>query len=374
MAAEVKRILAAVLNWKGVEDTIHCFESLLSCRLPEMVHLEILIMDNDSRDNSFEILEKYVQNRGGTKVFKTYKLDEFEKAADVGMSIYLVQNGENLGFAGGINVAFNYALRSNFDYVLLVNNDAEIKPHSLCAALDAFTTDKDIGAIAAKIIVAGTAIIDSAGDGCLYPGKFYKRHQAEPMGSVTARESVFGFCGGGALISTQMLTQVGGFDEDFFINHEDSDLSYRARIAGYKILLEPDFVIEHKVSSSMSKAGTLPNYYSILNADRVYLKNTPWLIMALTFHEKLLYEIISFMYWVLISKKMSVYLKAKRDFLYGLQGTLRKRKLLQNLRCCNSFELLINMDSILNSPAAKKRLSDIKLRLLGGNRHGHAFF
>ena len=64
---------------------------------------------------------------------------------------------------------------------------------------------------------------------------------------------VLGFCGGGALLRSRMLDQVGLFDPGMFAYYEDTDLSWRARRAGWRVVGVPDSVIHHAFGAS---AGT----------------------------------------------------------------------------------------------------------------------
>lgn len=64
---------------------------------------------------------------------------------------------------------------------------------------------------------------------------------------------VDGFCGGGALLRGRMLDEVGLFQPRLFAYYEDSDLSWRARRAGWRIVTAPDSVIHHAFGAS---AGT----------------------------------------------------------------------------------------------------------------------
>lgn len=366
-------IAVPILNWNGFEDTVECVSSILNSYLPEGVHLTLIVLDNCSADDSYMKLRNYLQKYLSShdtfhnKVSYSYKLTEctrldFENLVkcELGSEVYLVQNGSNLGFAGGINVGFRYAINNGCNYVLLVNNDAVIRPDSLKHALETIESNSQIGAVAAKIIIAGTSLIDTAGDGCTFAGKFYKRYQYTESSSVVRQERVFGFCGGGALIRTSLLEMVGLFDEDFFINHEDGDLSYRSQLRGWEIILNPEFVIEHKVSQAMLKVGKLPVYYSLLNSDRVYFKNTPLILILQTLPERLLFSFISFVYWCLVMRVPGTYLQAKLFFWGSFSVTLEKRQKVMHSRKLKVQDLRTKLDSSFGPSLVRS-----KLRTLG---------
>lgn len=355
-------IAVPILNWNGATDTIACLNSVLNIDIEEELQLSIIIMDNCSSDNSYTVLRQHMLEICSVHTYKLteYELLDFESLRRNGPGIFLVQNGANLGFAGGINVGFRYAINNECNYVLLVNNDAVIRSNSLRYALDTIQSDSQIGVVAAKIIIAGTSLIDTAGDGCTFAGKFYKRYQFAEASSVDRQEKVFGFCGGGALIRTKLLNMVGLFDEDFFINHEDSDLSYRSQLAGWEIVLEPGFVIEHKVSQSMLKAGSLPIYYSLRNSDYVYYKNTPLAVMIFTLPERLLFELISLFYYLLYIKQAKVYWRAKVDFWKTCSLTITKRRKIMYARKIGLIKLFMKLDSTFSLKVITLKLYKFK--------------
>ena len=72
-----------------------------------------------------------------------------------------------------------------------------------------------------------------------------------------------------------MLEEIGGFDDDFFLYCEDTDLGLRARWAGWKCLYVPEAVVEHHYSHSAGRASPLKAYYVERNRLFVLVKNFP---------------------------------------------------------------------------------------------------
>jgi GT2 family glycosyltransferase len=81
--------------------------------------------------------------------------------------------------------------------------------------------------------------------------------------------------GSAALYRRRMLEETGGFDDDFFLYCEDTDLGLRARWAGWKCLYAPDAVVEHHYSHSAGRASPLKAYYVERNRLFVLVKNFP---------------------------------------------------------------------------------------------------
>ena len=92
----------------------------------------------------------------------------------------------------------------------------------------------------------------------------FDRLYGEPVGAVggPAGQVVPGFCGGGVLLRTEMLRQIGVFDPAYFAYYEDTDLSWRARRAGWHTVAVPDSVVRHAFGGS---AGSRARGFFFLN-------------------------------------------------------------------------------------------------------------
>ena len=92
-----------------------------------------------------------------------------------------------------------------------------------------------------------------------------------------ARESaeVFGVCGAACLMPKRVFDELGGFDEDFFASHEDVDLSYRARLLGYRCRYVADAVVRHHGSATIGRVSGFAIFHGQRNLEWLYVKDTP---------------------------------------------------------------------------------------------------
>ena len=86
---------------------------------------------------------------------------------------------------------------------------------------------------------------------------------------------VFGFCGAAAALKTAAVPAVGGFDYYYFLYYEDTDLSWRLRLAGYRILHVPSAVVRHHHASSSGEGSALHRFYDERNRLLTLTKNAP---------------------------------------------------------------------------------------------------
>src|SRR4030095_14009058 len=126
------------------------------------------------------------------------------------------------------------------------------------------------------------AILDSAGDGVLRWGGAFKRHHGASVDVALESREVFGVCGAACLLPKRVFDELGGFDEDFFASHEDVDLSYRARLRGYRCRYVADAVVRHHGSGTLGKQSPVAVYHGQRNLEGVYFKNTPPAILVRT--------------------------------------------------------------------------------------------
>ena len=86
---------------------------------------------------------------------------------------------------------------------------------------------------------------------------------------------VFAWCGGAVLLRRSYLDNVGLFDERFFLYYEDTDLSWRGRLRGWRYVYEPGAVVRHRHAASSGVGSPMFNYYTERNRLLVLAKNAP---------------------------------------------------------------------------------------------------
>jgi hypothetical protein len=128
---------------------------------------------------------------------------------------------------------------------------------------------------ASRIRLAGTGKLDSAGMLLCADGSSRQRgHRAAADKFCTGCEVLFpSACA--ALYSRNMLSQIGFFDEEFFLYCEDTDLGLRARWSGWKCLYVPGATVDHRYSHSAGRVSPLKAYLVERNRLRLVVKNFP---------------------------------------------------------------------------------------------------
>ncbi len=234
------RVTAVVVNWNSAEDLVPCVRALRAQTHPD---LDVLVVDNDSHDDSLAVLDRLAVEPGGAPLRDR-------------------RNPTNRGFAGGVNDALT---ETDADAVLVCNPDVVPAPDYVERAVAALSADPRRGAVQGKLLrsvaaPSGAAVIDTTGHVAFTTRLFRNRGEGEiDRGQWDEAGEVFGVSGALALYRRAMLDDIavtvtdgdGGsrtevFDEDLFAFWEDVDLDWRAAMRGWTTWYEPAAVAHHE--------------------------------------------------------------------------------------------------------------------------------
>ena len=189
----------------------------------------------------------------------------------------IIENQRNAGFGGAVNQGLR---ASTAPYFATLNDDAVAHPRWLEALIGAIERRPDVGMCASQVRLFGEHRLDSAGMLMALDGSSKQRGHGRPPEDFPVLEEVLMPSGSAALYRRAMLDEIGGFDDDFFLYCEDTDLGLRARWAAWKCLYVPDAVVEHHYSHSAGAASPLKAYYVERNRLFVLAKNFPTSMIA----------------------------------------------------------------------------------------------
>jgi len=289
-------------------------DCLISLSDQTFKNFEVILVDNNSKDGTVPIIESMKSH--------------------FHFPIKTIYHEGNLGFAGGNNRALRY-ISQNCRYVALLNPDAKADSQWLQKLVMEMENNTEIGVCASKILTYDGKHIDSAGIGMPATLKGFNRGEGKDIKQYNCKEYVFGACGCAAIYRKKLLDEIGFFDEDFFLIHEDVDICFRAHLAGWKVLFVPESKVYHKVKFSIGKMSDKDVYYSVRNVELVKIKNVPLKLFITYMPGILISYVTEFYYFGLKHKKMKIYLRAKVDALKLLPKMLKKRKMALKIKKTN---------------------------------------
>jgi GT2 family glycosyltransferase len=255
----MKKIFLVVLNWNGANDTIECLNSIDQLRTKD-IKLHVVVVDNGSVDNSKELL-------GDIKLKKA--------------SYKLIENKENLGYAGGMNVGIKYALDKGADYVTIINNDVELDKNILNELVRTAKKYPKAGIICPKIYFAkgyefhknkysknelGKVIWYAGGeidwDNAIGVNKGVDQVDEGQFDDDHETDFATGNC---MLIRSKAIKGKKLFDENYFMYLEDVDFCVRMTKSGWNVVYSPKGLLWHKVARSSAIGGDLNDYFIMRN-------------------------------------------------------------------------------------------------------------
>jgi len=248
-------------NWRDYAEKYlaDCLESLRKQNFKGF--FKIFIMDNESTPETVEYIKK------------------------IAPEIELGINKNNDGFCKGNNDALKRAMAEGFEYFVLLNMDTVVEPDWLEKLVAVAEERSDWGGVQSRVMLwPAKDKINSLGNNLHYlglgfsagGGKKWDDYKTKKINSITY------FSGVAVLLNKKVLDEVGLFDEEFWMYHDDLDLSWRIRLAGYQIYLAPESVVYHKYQFTKS----IKQYYWMERNRFVFLltcykRNTLLLILPM---------------------------------------------------------------------------------------------
>lgn len=313
---QTPRIFIILLNWNGYRDTIECLESILKITYP---NYQIVIVDNHSEDDSIVQLTKWAEEK---KVdFQTLSVSKVCESQHSDKFLTILKADQNYGFAGGNNIGMNFALHTDTEFILLLNNDTIVTRDFLSHMVKTAIEQPNIGAVGGKIYYYPETSHVWFSGGYINHIKGGGYHFVEDHKGLRECDFITGCL---ALFPSHILKEVGLFDERYFLISEDTDLSQRIRIKGYKLIVDCNAIIYHKLSRAIGGKYSPRNQYYFHRNRMLFFKK------FLPKHTKFLFFFFQFLIiipvWILIElvsgRKTAVKWASRgyRDFLHNITG------------------------------------------------------
>jgi GT2 family glycosyltransferase len=229
-------VLVVVLNYNKKDKVLECLTSL---HKQTYSPIQIVVVDNASQDGSPAAIKNHHPR------------------------VDLLCNATNLGPVGGRNAGYLYAKRKyDFDFVLFLDDDAEVAAESIRLLADALNHDPAAGLACGKTYTDfNSNIFMSAGiRSQLYLGRCYDRGAGDNDDGQYDEHEYVDACGGFAfMIRASLFEKLGGFDAIFrTYGWEDVDLCLRAQAQGQLTRYVPTATFAHK--GTRLGRGPMPAY------------------------------------------------------------------------------------------------------------------
>ena len=232
------RVAVIYLSYNCVPYLAEVMASVATLDYPKEL-LDLIIVDNASGDKSVELIQQTVLPKSGHELPR----------------VTFFPNATNLGFAAGNNLGINHALLAGADFVFLLNNDAKFHSDALKEAVAMVQDDEKIGSVQSLLLLwQKPDTINSSGNHVHFLGFGFAGENGVLLekSRVQNRQEIAYGSGAGILYRASVLREIGLLDTFFFMYHEDLELGWRIRLAGYKNVLAKKSVVYHHYEFSRS--------------------------------------------------------------------------------------------------------------------------
>jgi len=307
------RVHIVILNWNGWKDTQECLESVFR---QNYNNFQVVVCDNDSQDGSVEHILAWANAEESApdpgehplamlsmppieKPVTSICLDRHGVEHDAILStetqLVVIHTGGNLGFAGGNNVGFKYALKQpECDYIWLLNNDTVIAPDALqkmvahsreldkqgvsntCGNTVCFYDDPSI-----VQALGGSSFNRWTGVATETLGRFLPL--SDEIDHACYQKKLDYITGCSWLLPRTFLDEIGLMEEGYFLYYEEIDWVLRSKHK-YQLTYAPEAYIYHKEGSSIGSktmnkdSSLLSDFYMARNKFKVAAKFNPMML------------------------------------------------------------------------------------------------
>jgi len=263
----MEKVGIVVLNYKNYEDTIECLDSLFAMTYPDY---EVIVVDNDSKNDSLTFIAKALNDRNEPFV----RLEEatFDSCIAVQTKTILFQSPSNRGYAAGNNWGIRVALMRKAEYILILNNDTCVHKGFLLPLVTFAIQHADVAILGPKVLnLDGEIERACARRRTTYIEYFFrlgiigqmfknnwavKRHYYVGDYKFDEPREVDMISGCCMLMKSCALQRIGLLDENTFLNLEEFILCEKLRRETLRTFIVPDSVIIHKHGGSISKVSS----------------------------------------------------------------------------------------------------------------------
>jgi len=293
-----------ILNWNEPELTVECVKSVLNQTYEDF---EIILIDNASEDDSFEIFGRELRDE----------------------KINQIRCHENIGYAGGNNTG---VLMANGEYVVILNNDTIVEKDWLEHLVNAIESDEKIGSVSSFEIREGKDLQGKTISLVGYPSLYTKSGELVDIFAINGVSFIY-----------RKELAIPPFDPEYFIYAEDTYLGWLLKLKGYDNKLSFNSIVRHYHNTTRRKNRKTDEYFTYLGErNRIMnylifyeLKNVirimPLMVMSILFGN--------------LSEPSKIYcrLKSYTWIIFNLGRIAGKRRNIQKQRIMKDSDLISQM-------------------------------
>lgn len=217
----MKNLSVVLITYNSAKHIQDCLTSIYKNTV--LKGFEIIIVDNNSKDNTLNLISKNFEN------------------------LKIIKNTKNVGFSKAANQAAKVA---EGDFLLFLNPDVILKNNAIDILYEKAVKNPDISLFGGKLFdkngkrLFSCSFVPSIKDIlCLY--LFNKKGCKKHFININKEQNVEIISGADFFIKKSVFMRLKGFDEDYFLYHEEVDFCRKMKLNNYKALYVPQAEFIH---------------------------------------------------------------------------------------------------------------------------------
>ena len=207
---------------------------------------------NSLRQQSYKNFQVYIVDNDASEASLNYLKENYKEAK-------LLQRSDG-NYAAAENLGFKQAIKDGADYLVALNMDTIVEVNWLQELVSALELNPGAGMAQSKILLQPkddkekeNPKINSFGNVFHFLGFGFTQGYNQPDKDISGYPLIKGYVSGCSFIIRQeIFNQVGGLNEDFYMYHDDVELSLKVKLAGHELILAPHSRVFHKYEFSRS--------------------------------------------------------------------------------------------------------------------------
>lgn len=240
-------IATVICNWNKKEYVLNCIKSVLE---QDYANVDVFVVDNASTDGSAEaVRESYPE-------------------------VNLLVNSENLGGSAGFNTGIREALKHDYKYLWLLDNDVVVDKQALTELVNFMENNEGTGMAGSKLyFMTQPDLVQEFGawidweKAHVAPNKKYYSEAAE--GEITENVEVDYVPACSVLVRAEAIRACGMMNETNFLYWDDMEWGFNIKQGGYKVFAVAASKVWHNMGTA-NKKSLLPTYYFWRNRIRFF--------------------------------------------------------------------------------------------------------
>lgn len=229
------KVTLQIVNYNSRNSLRKCLESIEKSFIPG-IPLEIILINNEA-----EPLNKSDLPDGLTAVLE------------------IIEATKNLGFGKAHNMGMQ---RARGELVLLLNPDTEVRENTIVELAEVFSRDSRVGAAGPRLVgTSGQTEEEHCGALKTPFSIIFSKFVGKRFPDAEDIFETDWISGGAMMIRKELLLELGGFDEKYFMYFEDVDLCLRAKKRNAKIVINPMAIVTHESGKSFGSNKEKKRYY-----------------------------------------------------------------------------------------------------------------